>query len=201
MDHRPLPPDLWRRDRHHVFRDRLRYLAASDRTRAGQLWPDAGPAVDLVCRHDRADLPVALGRHSRDAAPDGVLRLRRPADRPASHMGDDVRYRRRDPRAVRRALSGGAGARTDGIADGASGVPVQRRRAPATRVASRAERVRAVARPDGGADHRELRLSDRAFPGNAWNGGSGRQSRGAVTSRGMMAFLRNPWVTAGVGIT
>ena len=41
VDHRPLPPDLRRRDRHHVFRDRLRHVAASDRPRAGQLRPDA----------------------------------------------------------------------------------------------------------------------------------------------------------------
>ena len=46
-------------------------------------------------------------------------------------------------------------------------VPVQHRGAPATRVASRVQRVRALARPDGGADHRELWLSDRAFARNA----------------------------------
>ena len=36
VDHRPLPPDLRRRDRHHVFRDRLRPVAASHRPRAGR---------------------------------------------------------------------------------------------------------------------------------------------------------------------
>ena len=37
--------------------------------------PHAGAALDVVRRHDRADLPVALCRHPRHAAPHGVLRL------------------------------------------------------------------------------------------------------------------------------
>ena len=72
VDHRPFPPDLRRRDRHHVFRDRLRHVAASDRPRARRPAADARAALDLVHRHDRADLPLALGRHSRHAAPHGV---------------------------------------------------------------------------------------------------------------------------------
>ena len=124
-----------------------------------------------------------------------------PAIAAAGCIGDDVRHRRRDPRAVRRAVSRGAGARADGAADRAGGLPLQRRGTPAARVAGCAQRLRAVARPDGGPDHRELRLSDRAFPRNARHGGSGHQSRRAVMSRGTMASLRNPWFTASVGIT
>ena len=60
-----------------------------------------------------------------------------------------------------------AGARPDGAPGRAGGVPLQRRRASAAQRAGRAERLRALARPDGGADHRELRLSHRASPGDA----------------------------------
>ena len=41
VDHRPLPPDLRRRDRDHVFRDRLRSVAASDGPRAARPAADA----------------------------------------------------------------------------------------------------------------------------------------------------------------
>src|SRR5215471_3432121 len=201
MDHRPFPSDLRRRDRHHVFRDRLRHLAAFDRARAGQLRSDACSAVDLVPGHDRADLPVALGRHSRHAATDGVLRLHRPGDRRAGRIGDDVGRRRRDPRAVRRAVPRRAGARADGAADRAGYLPLQRRGTPAAHLAGRAQRFRAVARPDGGLDHRQLRLSDRTFPGNAGHSGSGRQGRRALVIRERIASLRNPWFTASIGIT
>src|SRR5271169_795756 len=201
MDHRPLPPDLRRRDRHHVFRDRLRHLAASDGTCAGELRPDARPAVDVVHRHDRADLPVALGRYSRHAAPNGILRLRRPGDCCASCLGDDVGHRRRDPSRVGRVVSRRVGARADGPAVRAGNLPLQRRGTPAARVAGCAQRLRAVARPDGGPDHRELRLSDRAFPGNAWHGSSSHQGRRAMVTRKRIAALGNPWFTASVGIT
>ncbi len=60
---------------------------------AYDIWPHlTGRALDsfglmraqlwtVVRRHDRADLPVALCRHSRHAAPHGVLRLHRSGDR------------------------------------------------------------------------------------------------------------------------
>src|SRR5271165_3226697 len=201
MDHRPFPPDLRRRDRHHVFRDRLRHLAASDGTRAGQLRPHARPAVDVVRGYDRADFPVALGRHSRHAAPDGVLRLRGPGNRRAGRIGDDVGHRRRHPRLIGCAVPHRAGARADGTADRAGGVPLQHRSSPAALVAGCAQWLWALARPDGGPDHRELRLSDRASPRNARHGCSSHQHRNAAMSRERIASLRDPWFTASVGIT
>ena len=113
VGHRAFPPDLRRRDRDHVFRDRLRHLAAFDRARARQFRPDADPAVDLVRRHDRADLSVALGRHSRHAAAHGVLRLHRSGARRAGGIGDDVGARRRDPGGFGRAVPRRARAGTD----------------------------------------------------------------------------------------
>src|SRR5208282_1748348 len=200
MDHRSFPPDFRRRDRHHVFRDRLRHLAAFDRTCAGELRPDARSALDMVRGHDRADLPVALGRHSRYAPTDGILRLHRPGDRHAGCMGDDVGRRWRDPRALWCAVLHRAGARADGTTHRAGNLPLQRRGTPAARVAGCAQRLRAVARPNGGPDHCELRLSDRAFPGNAWHGSSSHQGRRAMVTRERIASLRNPWFTASVGI-
>src|SRR5215472_11770993 len=201
IDYRPFSPDLRRRDRHHVFRDRLRHLATSDGTCTGQLRAHARSAMDVVRWHDRADIPVALGRHSRHAPTDGVLRLHRPGDRRASYMGDNVGRRWRDPGALWRAVLRRAGARADGAADRASALPLQRRGTPAARVAGCAQRLRAVAGPDGCPDHCELRLSDCAFPGNAGHGGTGRQGRRAVVTRGNIVSLRNPWFTASVGIT
>src|SRR5271165_1545369 len=201
MDHRSFPPDFRRRDRHHVFRDRLRHLASFDRTCAGELRPDARSALDMVRGHDRADLPVALGRHSRYAPTDGILRLHRPGDRHAGCMGDDVGRRWRDPRALWCAVLHRAGARADGTTHRAGNLPLQRRGTPAARVAGCAQRLRAVARPNGGPDHCELRLSDRAFPGNAWHGSSSHQGRRAMVTRERIASLRNPWFTASVGIT
>ena len=72
---------------------------------------------------------------------------------------------------------------------------------PPRAVAGRAQRLRALARPDGGPDHRQLRLSDRASPRDAGHGGSGDQCRSAVMSGERIASLRNPWFTASVGIT
>src|SRR5262249_43315028 len=195
------PSDLRRRDCHHVFRDRLRHLAAFDRARAGQLRSDACSAVDLVPGHDRADFPVALGRHSRHAATDGVLRLHRPGDRRTGRIGDDVSGRWRDPRAVRRAVPRRAGARADGAADRARNLPLQRRGAPAACVAGGTKWLWAAARPDGGGDYRQLRLSDRAFPGNAGHGGSGHYGRRAVVICERTVSFRNPWFTTSVGIT
>src|SRR4029077_21245705 len=139
--------------------------------------------------------------HSRHAAPDGVLRLHRPGDRRAGDMGYDVRHRRGDPRAVGGAVLFTAGARADGTADRAGGVRLQRRRAPAALVAGRSQWLRAVARPDGGSDHRQLRLSDRASSRDRRHNGSGHQRRSAVMSGDRIASLRNPWFTASVGIT
>src|SRR5580704_1541265 len=157
--------------------------------------------MDVVRGHDRAELPVALGRHSRHAAPDGVLRLHRPGDRRAGSIGDDVRHRRRNPRAVGRVVLHRDGAWADGTADRAGGVPLQRRRAPAALVAGRSQWLRALARPAGGSDHRQLRLSDRASPRDRRHGGSGDQRRSAVMSGDRIASLRNPWFTASAGIT
>ena len=55
---------------------------------------DARPALDLVRRHDRADLPLALGGHPRHAAPHGVLRLQRSRDRALGRLRHPVRDRR-----------------------------------------------------------------------------------------------------------
>src|SRR5208282_4815492 len=112
-----------------------------------------------------------------------------------------VGRRWRDPCAVWCAVPRRAGARADGAADRAGGVPVRRRGAPAALFAGRAERVRALAWADGGVDHRQLRLSDRAFPSNTRYRGSGRLGRSAVMSPGRIASLRNPWFTASAGIT
>src|SRR5262249_6745782 len=140
-------------------------------------------------------------RHSRHAAADGILRLRRPGDRRAGRIGDDVGRRRRDPGALWRAVLRRAGARADGAADRARGLPFQRRGTPAARVAGGTQRLRAVARPDGGPDHRQLRLSDRTFADNAGHNGSGRQGRRAVVTRERIASFRNPWFTTSVAIT
>ena len=94
VDHRAFPPDLRRRHRDHVFRDRLRSVAASDRPRARQFRADADPALAVVHRHDRHHVPVALCRHSRHAAPHGVLRLRQSRDLAAGVFGCDVGDRR-----------------------------------------------------------------------------------------------------------
>ncbi len=127
------PPDLRRRHRDHVFRHRLRSVAASHRPGAGQFWPDAHPALAVVHRHDRDDLPVALCRHSRHAAPHGVLRLRRSGDRAAGVFGLDVGDRRADPSDVGRAVShrpdpGPDGAATARRAPTGSPWPCMRRR-------------------------------------------------------------------------
>src|SRR5204862_7254094 len=129
-----------------------RHLAASDGTSGGELRPDARSAVDVVRRHDRADLPVALGRYSRHAAPNGILRLRRPGDRRAGRIGEDVCHWWRDPSRVGWVVVRRVGARDDYIAGPTGDVPLQRRGTPATRVAGCAQRLRAVARPDGGPD-------------------------------------------------
>ena len=71
--------------------------------------------------------------------------------------------------------------------DRAGGLPVQCRGTPAARIAGRAERLWALAQPDGGPDHRELRLSDRTSPRDARNRGSGGQGRGAPMSRERIA--------------
>ena len=56
--------------------------------------PDANPALAVVHRHDGDDVPVALCRHPRHAAPHGVLRLRQSGDLAAGVLGVDVGDRR-----------------------------------------------------------------------------------------------------------
>ena len=51
-------------------------------------------ALAVVHRHDRHHVPVALCRHSRHAAPHGVLRLRQSRDLAAGVLGGDVGGRR-----------------------------------------------------------------------------------------------------------
>jgi len=106
VDHRALPSDLRRRHRDHVFCDRLRFVAASDRPGAGLPWPDAHPALVMVHRHDRHDIPVALCRNPRDAAPDGVLRLCQSRDRGPELPRHPVGGRRAHPFDFRPVVSG-----------------------------------------------------------------------------------------------
>src|SRR5689334_4911289 len=75
MDHGTLPPDLRRRDRHHVLRDRLRYLASSHWTSPLEPAAHASAIVAVVHRHDGYDVSLALGRHPWHAAPHGLFRL------------------------------------------------------------------------------------------------------------------------------
>jgi cytochrome c553 len=83
----------------------------------------------------------------------------------------------------------------------AGGLPLQYRCASAALVVGRVERLRSVARPDGGPEHCELRFSDRASPRHTGYGGSGDQYRSAVKRGERIASLPNPWFTASVGIT
>src|SRR5262245_31363187 len=60
VDNRALSSDLRRLRRHHVFRDRLRNLAAPDRARPRVDRAAAAAAVAMVYRHDGDDAAVAL---------------------------------------------------------------------------------------------------------------------------------------------
>ena len=72
---------------------------------------------------------------------------------------------------------------------------LQPRRAPAAAPAGGAERLRALARFDGGADPRELWLSHRPSSGDPGYRGAGDHGGGPAMSR------RDSWVAASVGIT
>ena len=93
----PLPPDLRRRDRHHVLHDRLRAVAAARALGAAARGVDPAAALALVHRHARALAAVALGRPARPAAADGVLRLPPSGARAAGVDRDDVDLRRAGP--------------------------------------------------------------------------------------------------------
>ena len=101
----PLPPDLRRRDRHHVLHGRLRAVAAADALGAPARGVDPAAALALVHRHARALAAVALGRPARPAAADGVLRLPPSGARAAGLDRDDVHLRRADPGSSRRCCS------------------------------------------------------------------------------------------------
>src|SRR5215471_15108028 len=155
----------------------------------------------MVRGHDRADLSLALCRHARHAAPHGVLRLQRSGHRSAGRVGNDVGHRRRDPGAVGRAVPHRARARSDGGPNRAGLLSVQRGPARTAHGACRAEWLRALARPDGGSYHRELRVPDRACFGNAGNRGSSRHGRSRAMMSERPASQGVGWVPVSIGIT
>src|SRR5262249_56416665 len=116
-------------------------------------------------------------------------------------VGDDVGHRRRHPGAVGRVVPAGAGARATGAAGRAGDVSVQRGGASAADAARATQRLRAVARPDGGADDRELPLSDRASALDPRHGGAGDHGRSPVMAQTRRTILADRWFTTRVGIT
>ena len=97
VGHRPFPSDLRRHGRHHVFRDRLRDLAGTDRTAAGRgrAGVAAPAALGLGDRHAGHDLALALARAERPMAPGCPFRLCRPGDRVVGTVGRGQPDRRR----------------------------------------------------------------------------------------------------------
>ena len=168
--------------------------------RALMLRADARPALDLVHRHDRADLPLALGRHSRNAAPHGVLRLQRSSDRALGRAGHRVRDRWLDPGDLRRAVLRGADHRPSRAARRCWSLPVQRSGAYAAHRPGGAQRVRAVARPVVRVDADQLRLPDSASAGGRERGSRGHRGR-ALMSDDRLVSWRNRWFTTAVGVT
>src|SRR3954451_1179928 len=201
MDHRAFPPDLRRRHRDHVFRDRLCSVAASHRPCAGKLRPDANPALAVVHRHDRHHVPVALRRHSRHAAPHGVLRLRQSGDLAAGVFGVDVGDRRLHSADLGHPVPHRAGPWPAGRDQRGGGLPVCGALAHAGADPGRAEQLWAVACADDRANRRQLRLSDRAVDGAERN----QRARGLCRSEPMseqpLFSVRNPWFNASVGVT
>ena len=91
VGHRALPSDLRRLGRDHVFRDRLRDLAAPDRPRACVARAAAAAALAVVHRHDGDDAAVALARACRasgGASPISITPIR---SSPAGDRGSSSR--------------------------------------------------------------------------------------------------------------
>ena len=109
MGHRPFPPDLRRRDRDHVLRDRLRAVAAPDRPAARGAEARAAAAVDLVHRHAGHHAALARGRRHGTAAAHGLLRLHRSRAGAAGDLGQPVGDRRLRARVLRAAADRRAG--------------------------------------------------------------------------------------------
>ena len=75
MGYRPFSPDLRRRGRHHVLRDRIRTLAAIDRPTACSAKARSAAIVDLVRRDADRYPAVASGRRHGTAPAHGLLRF------------------------------------------------------------------------------------------------------------------------------
>jgi predicted ATPase/uncharacterized protein GlcG (DUF336 family) len=123
LGHGAFPPDLWRRDCDHVFRHRLRDVAAHHRQAAALQATGALAALAVVRGDADHDDPLAHRRADGAAATRCHFRLqrtvRRPDGTPGHHLGDrrarpaqrgGPADRRARAFALRRAVAGGAAA-------------------------------------------------------------------------------------------
>ena len=92
----------------------------------------ARPALALVRRHHRDDLPLALGRHPRHAAPHGLFRLQQPFALGGRLFGRALRFRRIYPPRLGRSVPRRADPRPVGAA-GRDGALSFRDRGPSAR--------------------------------------------------------------------
>src|SRR5262249_45286441 len=95
LGHGAFPPDLWRHRRDHVFRDRLRNLAAPDWAATRILFALALAALALVHRHDGDDAALALAWPARPVASRRQFQLRQSHHCQLGTAGDRIARRRR----------------------------------------------------------------------------------------------------------
>ena len=104
VGHGALPSDLRRLRRHHVFRDRLRDMAAADRPRVRVARAAAAAAVAVVHRHDGDDAAVALARPAGPMAARRQFQLCRSDHRRLGTVGHRLVRRRPGAARVRAAV-------------------------------------------------------------------------------------------------
>ena len=94
MGYRPFSPDLRWSGRYHVLCDRIRTLAAIDRSTARSAKACSAAIVDLVCRDVDRYPAVASGRGHGTAPAHGLLRFHQSRAGFPGHLGQRIRDRR-----------------------------------------------------------------------------------------------------------
>src|SRR6478735_6437245 len=185
----PLPPDLRRRDRQHVLRDRLRPLAAAGGLPAAECAADALATLVVVRRDDGHDAALAPHRPARRAPAHGLLRLQPSGAASSGHHRRHLLDRRLATGGRRLAVH--LHPRQRAARCGQARALYLQHSPACERGAQGAEQLRLVDRPDDCVDSRQLRRAHRAAGDDSGNFGAG-DSRGSPAMNREGALLAGP---------